>query len=260
MRGLIIFLLLLSLNVCGQTYVASNSNPADGGSLASGSINTTMPGSAAAGDLIVAIVTTRNATGTFGIGNPANQTWNTLTPHQSSTATLSMGVFWCQYNGSVNGQTLNFTSSSSTSSSVVLHAFRPTSSSNVWGVDANTPSNGLHSFNASTGAINADPVGSWTPANNNSVSLAIWATDDDNTWGSLTGTGWVTTGSAQYRNTAGSDQSSSYAHRILTTAASVANPSKTQATLGGDPGIKGAFVFYEYTSTALPRKVRMIID
>lgn len=77
------------------------------------------------------------------------------------------------------------------------------------------------------------------------VQVGGLMTDDDNTWGTLTGSGFTLTGSAQYRNTSGQDSSSSYAHKILTSPEQLISFTKNQATLGGDPYVGIGIAFYE---------------
>jgi hypothetical protein len=77
-------------------------------------------------------------------------------------------------------------------------------------------------------------TGQTTNGNNPTVTLAGWMAGDDNTWGTLTGTGWEVTGTAQYRNTSGSDQSASFAHKIQTAAGATGDVGKSQLTLGAD--------------------------
>lgn len=112
-----------------------------------------------------------------------------------------------------------------TCNSAYMHVFRPPSTSYTWGVDV--------------AAVELDDTsdpftitGQTTTGTNPTVTFAGWLTGDDNEWGTLTGTGWGVTGGAQYRNTSGSDQSASFAHKIQTAAAATGNVSKSQTTLG----------------------------
>ena len=76
------------------------------------------------------------------------------------------------------------------------------------------------------------------------VQIGGVITDDDNTWGTLSGTGFALAGTAQYRNTSGNDSSSTYAYRI---GAGGGFPPFVvrQATNGGDPAVTLGVVFYE---------------
>lgn len=78
-------------------------------------------------------------------------------------------------------------------------------------------------------------------------------TDDDNTWGTLVGGGWTSAGTAQYRNTSGSDSSSTYAYNIRTTIGDIGSFTKNQATLGGDPYVSISGIFYEIGDARQPR-------
>ena len=62
----------------------------------------------------------------------------------------------------------------------------------------------------------------------------------------MTGAGWVVLGSAQYRNPAGTDQSSTYAYQIRTTAGATGDVAKTQTANGNDATRSAIVSFYPY--------------
>jgi hypothetical protein len=121
-----------------------------------------------------------------------------------------------------------------------MTVFRPSSSANYWGVNV-----AQINANPATAATVTVPGITTTIAKN--VTMAWWSSDDDNTWGSLSGTGWSKTGlPAQIRNYQGNDQSMTSAYYIQTTTPGVTgNVSQTQATLASDPTCTSIISFYE---------------
>ena len=117
---------------------------------------------------------------------------------------------------------------STTCNSAIMHVFRPPSTGYTWSVNV-----AQTSTNDTTDPFSA-LAGHTTTGRNPTVTLQGWHSPDDNTWGTLTGTGWEVTGAAQYRNTSGNDQSASFAHIISTSAQTLATPGKSQLTLGAD--------------------------
>lgn len=232
------------------TYFASASNPPDTVSQANTTVAVTPPASMTTGDLVILFAYQRGTSTTFSISQAAGQTWSTPITHNGGTATLSASMIWCRYNGTwTTDPSVLF--SAGTNTNVVMHVFRPSDTGKVWAIDA---TNGLptawnifqsYTAGAANGAVNgltATP----TPLNNSNVSITMWSSDDDNVWSTVSGTGWTSTSSnTQYRNVAGSDTSSSYAHLIQTSAATIPLTTRLQTTNSADPGIKGAFTFYE---------------
>lgn len=80
------------------------------------------------------------------------------------------------------------------------------------------------------------------------VVLNLFTASDDNTWTIQTAT-WTNAGTAQYRNTTGTDQSNSSAYKFFTSAGTVAAMTNRQATLGGDAGVILQSGFYELSKT-----------
>lgn len=256
----LLILLLFPFSVSGQiTYFGTAANPSDNGTSVATTVAVTPPGSMTTGDLVI-LTAYQRGTATFSISATGGQSWTSETRHQGTTATLSMQVFWCRYNGTW-GADPSILFSAGTNTNVVMNVFRPTSSSYSWAKDpyssAGADNNVISSYAATTSV--ALIVG--TPQNNNTVTLGIFSSDDDNTWSFFVGTGWVavTSPAAQFRNTSGSDISSAYAYIIQTSgAADLANPQMNQATLGADGGIKGSYTFYEYIPSSLPHRIKII--
>lgn len=265
MKKLLILLLLLPFGLQAQTFFGAVAVPADNGTSATSPVSFANPpiASMADGDLVIVYAYCRNASATISINNTGGQTWTTETAHQSSTAVMTAQVFWCRFNGTWSAAP-SFTFSSTTNTNVLMLVFRPGTSTNSWGLSAASTTaheNTTRSFAASASVGIPADAGSYTPAQNNNITVFIASTDDDNTWtaaGSTTFTK-VTSPTAQFRNTSGSDASSAAAYLIQTTASSVAAQNiLTEATLGNDPGTYAFYIFYEYTPSAPSRRVTII--
>lgn len=208
-----------------------------------------------AGDLAIIYAYCRTSGATIAMSNTGGQSWNAVTGVSSSAATLTGRMFWCVYNGTWSAApSVSF--GATTNNSVVMLVFRPTGAGYSWAIDSTTEVvNTLFNFpSTSTWTIS---WGAAVPLNPSTVSVSIWSTDDDNTWGSLTGSGWSKTSLGnQYRNTSGSDTSSTYAYNIKTSATTIADVAQTQATLGADGGVGGQFCFYEIAPVVtIPNKI-----
>jgi hypothetical protein len=264
-RGLLILLLFPILSYTQPTFHGAIGVPADPGTSATSPV-TFNSGAAplstmATGDLAIVYLYCRNASATFGINNAGGQSWTSETAHNGSAATLSGQVLWCRFNGSWSASP-SFTYSNTTNTNAVMIIFRPVTSTNSWGLSAasNTTQENTLTSRAAAATFGAPAdAGSYTPAQNNNVSLLIVSTDDDNTWGTPSnGFTQITSPSSQFRNTSGSDASSAYSYLIQGTAASQTATGLTQATLGNDPGIAGIYIWYEFTPVSLPRRVSII--
>jgi hypothetical protein len=236
-------------------YFGSASTPADSPTATNTATTTsvTPPGSMTTGDLVIMYAYQRGASTTFSISATGGQSWTSETAHQSSTAILSARVFWCRYNGTWSADP-SVLFSVGTNTNVIMHVFRPTSTSYQWALETGMTGVGASDMQVLTSFSATSPVSQPLSSYNinthaSTVSICIWSTDDDNTWGAVSGSGWTDAGSAQYRNTSGSDVSSSFAYSIRTTTGTVNSASKTEATLGNDPGIRGGYVFYEFIPT-----------
>jgi hypothetical protein len=234
------------------TFFGAASVPTDPGT------NTTNPtafanppiGSMVAGDLCIIYAYCRTASATLAISNAGGQTWNSPTGFSSSAGTLTGRLFWCRFNGTWSAApSVSF--GATTNNSVVMLVFRPTTSSNLWAIDPTDQGLGLSALaNMPSATTTTIFFGAAIPQNPSTVSIAIWSTDDDNTWGSLSGSGWSKASlSAQFRNTSGNDTSSTYAYNIKTSASTIDNVAQTEATNGADGGVAGLFVFYESSAS-----------
>jgi hypothetical protein len=234
------------------TYIGSTSRPGDGGAQA-GSVTSALSIAAlgvTTGDLVVVIAHYRGNATLQPEAQMAGQTWNSLTQFNDTGSLCAVRVFWARWdNATYNGNDPNFeviSGGSTIAFTTVGHVFRPTSGSNTWAVD-NALSNASYAAPSTPFTVSITGV---TPTHASSVAIAGWFSEDDNTWGTLSGTGWSVLGDAQYRNTTGNDMSSSYAYKIQSSAAATGSVSKNQATLGGDAGATFIISFYEASSGA----------
>ncbi|RYZ21966.1 MAG: hypothetical protein EOP49_46765, partial [Sphingobacteriales bacterium] len=101
------------------------------------------------------------------------------------------------------------------------------------------PTAGTAGWTVHRSAVNANPAAAtnitvtagFNTTIANTVTMAFWASANDNTWGTLTGTNWLKTGlSNQYRNLGGSDQAHTAAYNIRPTIGAVANTTQTQSS------------------------------
>jgi len=210
---------LIFREVPSITLFGSASTPADNGTNTTDPTVVTPPASMIANDLVIMVASARVASLTPAISATGGQSWQS--GNARTTTNLSLRMFWCQFNGtwSVN-PSVSF--GSSTCNTVVMHVFRPTVQIDGWFVDI------AETF--ATFVSQATPsITGVTPANQQTVTLALWAVPDAGTWNNATlTTGWAIAGSAQYRNTSGSALSSAYAY-ILDTDLATGNVSMTQS-------------------------------
>jgi hypothetical protein len=232
------------------TYFGSAAVPADNVSNATLTLTITPPASMQAGDLVVVICHSRPSA-TWSNAVTGGQTWTAETAYQSSAAGAFCRIFWCVFNGTWAADP-RFDCTVATVTSAVMHVFRPDSAGKTWGIDV---AQATTQFAAPTTPFTVTRTG-LTNVNADTVTLACFHSGDDNTWGSMSGTGWVLSGSAQYRNAAGTQSSCSFAHHLDGPAGSVVpNVSKNQATLGGDLGVTAIIAWYAYAPISFTTNV-----
>lgn len=219
--------------------------PVDGSSAANAGPTNTFANppiaSMTAGDLVIVTCQYR---GTVTITNSATggQTWTALQATIQS-GNQSVRTFWCTFNGTWSAAPA-FTNTTGTNAlTTTMVVFRPTGTTYTWQFDTNFASFG-GPYSAPSTPFTVLSGTSNSPTKYPGVCWTVWTSDDDNTWGTLTGSGWTAMTSAQYRNTTGQDQSMSMSYNIFTSG-TVANVSQNQATLGGDPGILDGGQWYE---------------
>lgn len=235
------------------TYFGSIAVPTDNGTNATSPVAFANPpiASMAAGDLVVVYAYCRNASATIDVSNTGGQSWTSETTHQGTSATLTARVFWCRFNGTWSAAP-SFSFSSTTNTSVVMHVFRPNTSTNSWGLSTASTTNQENTLTSRASATshgNPADAATFTPTESNTVSLSIVSSQDDNTWGSLTGAGWtqVTSPASQFRNLAGNDTSCAFAYFLQGAAASIPVTGLSQLANGPDAGIGGLYIWYEFT-------------
>jgi hypothetical protein len=232
--------------VTAPTFVAATSTPADNGAQAGPTITIDKDAGALSnaqtGDLVVVVAQYRGLADTTTNAQllpneSGGQCWSNT--RGVSTSSHHSRIFWCTFNGtwtadpSFSRYDSTFTPQGTLALTCVAMVFRPDSQSDFW-VVCNGPIRGT--FTAGSTPFTKTITG-LTPRKDDTVTIAVWSTADDNTWDSLSGTNWTQSGlSAQYRNTTGSDQSLAIAYQLQGTAAATNNVSLNQATLGGDAG------------------------
>lgn len=219
------------------TFFGVTSVPVDGAAAtnATTTITLTPPASMVTNDLVVVYLTQRG-TATFSVGITGGQTWTSI-GRDVGTANVALETFWATYNGTWSANP-RFDFSAGTNTTAVMVVFRPDDNSKIWATEQIATTNA-----AAAATITVTGI---TPNFAPNVTIASWHTADDNTWGTLTGTGWSQTSlSAQYRNTSGNDSSTALAYRLQSTAAATNNVSLTQATLGNDATTWRCITFYE---------------
>ena len=201
-------------------------------------------GSMADGDLCIMIGLSRATSGTLAISEAGGQTWTTEA--QTSGTTNRRRVFWCRFNGTWSANpSVNF--NATTCNTLVMIVFIPDTSTNVWVLDQ-AVSQGT--YTAPTTPFTVTITGQTTTFT--SVAVAFWTSVDDNTWDSLSGTGWSKASlQAQWRNSSGSDTSITAAYNIQGSAGATNNVAQNQATLGGDAGTYFIGCWYQRTAKAV---------
>lgn len=232
------------------TYITSTERPDDnqtfGGNAACSLLINAV--GAATGDLVVVVAQYRGAT-TIEVSEAGGQSWNTLSPLIDAANLCRVQYFWCRWSDeTANGNNPGFFANGVAGSpfTCVGHIFRPTTSTNLWAVN-NTLASTQYTAPSTPFTVTRTGV---TTTQASAVAFASWHTADSNTWNSLSGTGWATPGTAQYRNATGSLQSSTYAYKIQASTGATGDVSKNQATNGGDAGVTGIVSFYEYAPTS----------
>lgn len=204
--------------------------PADNGSSATNPTVVTPPASMQAGDLVVMFGDRRASSGSISMSETGGQSWNSLTENDQNTQRTR--IFWCNFNGTWSANP-SINMGATLCNSAVMLVFR---SSNTDAFDR-----GFAADNALSAGAFAAPGSPYTVTITGltrqtavpGVAIAFWAVAIANTWGTLSGTGWSQTNlTAQYRNTAGSDQSIACAYNIGTGATNNVSLNESAGTAG----------------------------
>jgi len=223
------------------TYQGSSSNPSDGGSLGSSTVAVTPAGGTQTGDLIILVANSRDTSNTIAISNTGGQTWTAETANSITNTTRR--IFWARYNGTWSANpSVSF--SANTATTVSMHVFRPTISSNTWAIDV---TQNLATFTNTSTDVS---IASITTLTNGALVFANWASTDNNSWSIQTG-GWSTAGSGQYANTNGADSSQSSAYKIMPTAGPSNAVVNRMSAAGTDAGVTAILAFKEVAAVPI---------
>lgn len=228
------------------TYFNSASSPADDSTNTSQTTSVTPPASMQDGDLVLLFALNRQGSQTLSISATGGQSWTALNGFDDGT--IQGRAFWCRFNGTWGADPSVTSTASPTSSQVVMHVFRPTTSTNTWAVD-NTWSSASYSAPSSPFTVSRTGV---TTTQASTVTIAMFASRDNNTWTNQTGASWIVTGNNQYRNSSSTGTSLSFAHAIQIVAGATGTVTKDQGTLGGDAGFTGRVSFAESAASDTP--------
>lgn len=216
----LLFSICLHTGLMAQTPLGSTANPANGGSLAAGSVTVPPVAGLIAGDLVVIFAHCRSTAPTLSITTTGGQTWN-ATAITASGSNQRYAVFWCRFNGTWAANPVVTASSGTNPITGAMYAYRPTNPNKKWAIHAGPA--------ASTSNANPHSITGLTTTLPNTVTMAFWTSANNSTWGTLGGAGWSKAGiSAEYRNLSGSTQTHSAAYCILTAPGAVSNVQQNQ--------------------------------
>lgn len=222
-------------------------SPADNSGLTGPTVTLTPPASMQDGDLVFVSVRYRASTGTITNSVTGGQAWTAET--QYDTTNIRARAFWCRFNGTWAANP-EFTITTGTNAiDAQMLVFRPTSAAYTWSLDA-APATATYTAPSTPFTVTRAGRDTVAPS---TVTIAGWHSVDNNTWGTLSGTGWSKTSlGAQYRNT---NNSSTWAYNIRTSQGTVVDVSQNQATLGGDAGSTLLITFAETLVSTAPTGV-----
>lgn len=238
-----IVILLSPLCSFSQTFFGVSGAPADNSPQAGTTVTITPPASMAAGDLVIIYAHFRSLSGTPSISNAGGQAWNTETTGAATNQIF--GVFWCRFNGTWASSPIVSGGTNTIPLSAIMYVYRPTNSSNFWGIHV-----GAANSNSSTTTASITGITTTVP---NTVTMAFWSVPAPNTWSGLSGAGWSQTGlNAQYRNTTGSGQSHTAAYTILSAPGTVQAVSQNQPSGQTQSTRKTIISWYELPPPPVP--------
>ena len=221
-------------------FFGKASSPADNGAQAGPTATITPPASMTAGDLVVVVQVLRASSITLSVKTTGGQSWTTGT--QTNGTNNSTAVSWCRYNGSWSADPQFGPASDNSGLTALMLVFRPTGTSYTWALDValagTTYSAPSTPFTVTRAGVNTVKDGA--------VAIAFFTSADDNTWGSLSGSGWTQMSSpAMVRNTTGTDTSVTAAYQVKATAGATNDVSINQTANGGDAGVTYIVAFRE---------------
>lgn len=220
------------------TYFGAASSPADNASQDDTAARSlTPPASMQDGDLAYAVAVWHHpsATRTINQTNAGGQTWFPLTLHQSTSSQICR-AYWCRFDGTWSANPAWQTSNSTTSGfTLYMLVYRPTETTYTWAVDV---AEAAVAYAAPGSPFDVAITGQSPTASASVVTIAIWASTDNNTWALQSPGSWANPGgTTQIRNTAvGDDGSVSAAYLIQTSAGATGDITNRQTVNGGDAG------------------------
>ena len=218
------------------SYLASASSPNDNASLGTSPVAVAPPGGMITGDLVILVTNTTVNTVTMTMSATGGQTWNALT---NINATGSQRIFWARYNGTWSTDpSVAFTNTTTTT--VVMHVFRPSLSANTWAIDVAQTS----SASSPVGGNDDVTIAGISTITNGALVFATWTSTDDNQWSLQTG-GWANAGDSQYRNRQSNDASQSSAYQVKATSGATGAVVNRQSNRGPDDGNISIVAFRE---------------
>lgn len=226
----------------GSTVIPFDSSSATN---ATTTITLTPPAGIKTGDLVVVVCESKAST-TWTNSTTGGQTWTAEAGFGGPSSVPSSRIFWCVFNGTWSANPV-FTSTSGTGTTANMIVFRAATVKDTWAIDV---AQSTSTFTAPSSPFTVTITGVTTVANN-VVALGVIASNDDNTYGSLSGTGWKNLPLSQCRNVASTDMSMTAMHQVRATPGATNNVSKNQATLGGDEGGK-AIIAWKDVSPPIP--------
>ncbi len=187
------------------TYFGSSSNPTDNSDFSASTATITPPASMIAGDIVYVCASVKSSTQNPSITTTGGQTWTSLSVQQLS-GVGSIRSFYCVFNGTwTTSPIVSF--GTSIAPIAVMHVFRPQYPNSI--VDLNVDI--VQTSHSAATTITAPEI---QTAAENTITLVAFSSGDDNSWGSISGTGWNVLGNAQYRNTNSTDASLAFAYKV----------------------------------------------
>lgn len=219
-----------TLRINGITYFGSASTPADNSTNTTNPVAVTPPASMLAGDLVFMVAMVSATDRTIDISNNGGQSWS-----EQFGENNVFKMFWCRFDGTWDANPSVAISGAAQAKQAVMHVFRPTVGTNVWDVDQGPNLLTTTTNNSITGV---------TTAQKSSVAIGIWSFGGNTTYPTITGTGWTSLGSNQYRNTSSSSNTTAYAYKIMTRYA--VNTSNVRKNTGAQSTRTAMITFYEH--------------
>lgn len=218
-------------------YFGIASTPTNGNSNSTSPTVVTPPSSMTAGQLVVVVCSNRLKSDTHAVSQAGGQTWTKLSTKTSTTYYSSTTWFYCVFNGTWSASP-SF-SHGGTNNTCIMLVFTPTAGSS-WLVDvAESPAN----FAAPSTPYDVTITGITCAAN--SVTIASWFSQDDNTWAYQAGTSWTQPATATVNNLDGNDSGMLMAYRLMPSGGSSGSPVGRETTNQADGGAINIMSFKE---------------